>query len=164
MLRERVPVAWSALAVLAGVTLLLAASPQRVERTTEITACPAELAAPAPTDPVANAHVLYVAGDFAGAAETVRMIASTSELQSLAELYEAFASAYTIAMAPDAPDTDAFDALREAQSLDIALGGEFAAELAARMHEVAPRAAAAFAAQHDPDRAALAQHTAELSR
>jgi hypothetical protein len=113
----------------------------------------------------------YRDGDSARAAQTIRDTGMMSldnplmldpELQSLAELYTAFAEASATIAAPETSTVDRFVALRRAQALDMSLGGAFADRLNARMREVATQAAAAY--EHAGDRlgADLAKHTAEL--
>jgi hypothetical protein len=113
-----------------------------------------------PADPRAQADALYRAGHAGQAADLLAGDAS-DDLRTLAELYRAFAVYYPVAVDPSAPVTAAFEAIRRLQPLDLALGGAFADALYARMRDVAPRAAATFAARGDREAAQLARHTAE---
>jgi hypothetical protein len=111
---------------------------------------------------VADQH--YRDGEPALAAHTIHQanLMFDTELQSLAQLYWAFADESATIASPTAPVIDVFVALRRAQALDMALGGAFADRLNARMREVAPEAAAAYERAHDRTGADLAKHTAEL--
>jgi hypothetical protein len=114
-----------------------------------------------PTDPFADADAYYRRGQASRAAEVIRTIAETDELRSLAELYAAYATTLSIVTDPRSSMPQVFEALRSAQSLDVALGGAFIADLAARMRVIAPRAYDAYLANHDAPNALLARHTAE---
>lgn len=117
------------------------------------------------------ADAAYRGGDSFAAAQTIREAdarahdgAIHQELAPLAELYAQFAAASALATDASAPSAARFTALRRAQTLDLALGGAFAASLNAQVRDVAPAAARAFARAGDREGAELAAHTAALFR
>ena len=112
-------------------------------------------------DPLVVADRYYRQGEPEHASRVIRWVATTDELRSLAELYEAYARELRIATDPHSSMPEVFEALRSAQSLDVALGGAFLDDLGARMRVIAPRAYEAYLASHDAPNALLARHTAE---
>jgi hypothetical protein len=113
-------------------------------------------------DPLVVADRYYREGEPEHASRVIRWIATTDELRSLAELYDAYARELRIATDPHSSMPQVFEALRSAQSLDIALGSAFIDDLGARMRVIAPRAYEAYLANHDAPNALLARHTAEI--
>src|SRR5262245_23193960 len=110
----------------------------------------------------ARADRLYRARQFDAASRAALgdvNVALDVDLKNLAEQYETLAVAWEVGFDTHNPATNRFLALREAWKLDTVLGGAFTDELYTALRDVAPEAARAFAAAHDPDSARLACET-----
>jgi hypothetical protein len=107
----------------------------------------------------ADAELLYEQREFDLAASALRCAAPAEEAH--AQLYDQLARAWDRAMAADATPETRFEALRYARRLDLSLGGKYADELDAHLREVAPLAAAAYAAARNDEGRELALTTCD---
>lgn len=78
------------------------------------------------------------------------------------QLHEELSRALAIAFDADSAPIDAFEAMRRARTLDVALGTGMDESLTHYMRWLAPRAARAYAELGDVEGAQLARHTAEM--
>jgi hypothetical protein len=177
-MRERPTLDWIPLVLLAALTFALRPHPAPASWATPGYSCvyvPASARLPATweTDPyehvmdvvadaLARADASYRRGDVAGAAELTDHLLPNGEYSGLHEQYAQLAAARAIALDPKSTAIDAFEALRRARTLDMALGGALADEQTRWMQTIAPRAARMYDDARDREGAALARHTAQM--
>jgi hypothetical protein len=164
MFRERASFDWLGLALLVGLTVGLAPRtnappPPQADRDN----APYEHIMEIVGEARAEARARYLARDFDGAARALEGDAHIPDVQPLLQQYVQYAALRAIAFDPGAPPIDAFEALRRARTLDVALGDAFGDELTARMRIVAPVAARAYRAGGDKVGMQLAAHTAAMA-
>ena len=133
MLRERAPVRWLGLGFLLGITIGLAPR------------------ASAPPPPPAKVHRCGL------------VPAPTPAPDPDAELRAQYAAMRAIAFDPASTPIEAFEALRVARTLDMALAAGAGDELTIRMRRIGPLAARAYAVAGDKVGAELAVHTAAMA-